>query len=1217
LFGTKTDVFTQFIVTSTSYLEKLSGLFMAVGRSAPRYQMMGLLYAKSKSLQSSLSEYFIVVVRLCHHMLNLTQRSIIGQFVSSLNDSHIKGFQSELDSWANAIKEEVALAMGQTIEDEGQENSRFRALSTKSSETASHRARMKMNLRVLDLCSTYDYETTWKQTRKRGNATLFNNSNEYQNWKTGAESRTLVYRGKLGSGKSVLLANIVEDLNLHFQNKNIGLAYFFCRHDILESLKARTVIGSLARQLLSSMPDLSVVGDLCANSPTLDIEAISKVLHRVLPRNFNICFVLDGLDECSGDERAMVEQELRTLQTRFTLLLCISSRIEADAGSKEGYEHFATPSIILLPDDNPDIEGFISAELESCIMSRKLQIGDPSLILEIEDALLRGAQGMFLWVALQIESLCAEKTDKAIRQALKNLPKSLSETFSRILATSLHFAESYQARILKLVTVAKRPLTTEELREALSVNPGDTNWNPAVLLNNLYSTLTCCGSLVIVDEEEMTVRLVHHSVKNFLLRSAKDPSGIPFTIDSADMEMADVIVTYLNYGIFDTQVSSLVVPQIAAASAPSTIIHSILPPSSGVRSLALKLLKSRKQPNCDVGQILSEASEHFQPKSVNRFPFYDYAKSNWMQHVRCKLRSEPLKYDLLLRLLEKKVLDLDITDDSGRTFLSLAVENGHTMIVRLLLEHGVRVDSRDSLGQTPLWWAIKAQRATMARLLLEKGADIGSVDDVRYPLLTAVRGGNYEIVGLLLEKGADIGSVDDVRYPLLTAVRGGNYEIVELLLEKGADIGSLNDVRHALLTAVKGGSYEIVELLLEKGANIESVNDARHALLTAVKGGSYEIVEWLLEKGADPDLERLRDTLRYPLLIAAKIGHYEILQLLLEKGVDVRDKDKGGRPLLEAAKNGHYEIVKLLLEKGAPIEYGDNSGTPLSHAAINGHDMVVELLLDAGANMNHASSVSHQMLLSKAAEQGHDRVVEILLENGAQIDAKDGFGRTALLLAAEQGHNRVVKILLEEEALIDSRGDSGCSTLVYAVQQGHDRVVEILLENRAYIDTKDSLGRTALSWAAEQGNDRVVKILLEKGAQIDSRGDSGRSALLYAVQQGHDRVVEILLENGAQIDAKDGFGRTALLWAAEQGNDQVVKILLEKGALIDLRANSGRSALVCAAQQGHDRVVEILLEKGAKVDLQDYLGYSAISYATRQGHDQVVKILREKGAQID
>lgn len=68
-------------------------------------------------------------------------------------------------------------------------------------------------------------------------------------------------------------------------------------------------------------------------------------------------------------------------------------------------------------------------------------------------------------------------------------------------------------QIFKLVAVAYRPLITEELREALSVIPGYTIWNPIWLLNDIYLALACCGSLITVDKEEPTVRLVYYSVK--------------------------------------------------------------------------------------------------------------------------------------------------------------------------------------------------------------------------------------------------------------------------------------------------------------------------------------------------------------------------------------------------------------------------------------------------------------------------------------------------------------------------------------------------------------------------------------------------------------------------------------------------------------------------------------------------------------------------------
>jgi ankyrin repeat domain-containing protein 50 len=283
---------------------------MTAGRSAPRYQVMALLYPQSKNLQSHLSEYFIIVVRLCHQLLKFTQKSPFEQLASTLSDSNVKAYQSELELWANTIKEEVNLMMAKKVEEEAVENSRLRALLRNFSESVSHQQRMRTNLRALNFCSTYDYETTWKQTRKVGNTTLFDRTSEYQNWKDQADSCTLIYTGKLGSGKSVLLANMVDDLNLHVRSNNNVVAYFFCRHDIAESLTARTVIGSLARQLLRPIPDLAMVARfLDETSIAPDFEKVFSLIQCDLPPDYKAYFILDGLDEC--DDAVVVGGEKR------------------------------------------------------------------------------------------------------------------------------------------------------------------------------------------------------------------------------------------------------------------------------------------------------------------------------------------------------------------------------------------------------------------------------------------------------------------------------------------------------------------------------------------------------------------------------------------------------------------------------------------------------------------------------------------------------------------------------------------------------------------------------------------------------------------------------------------------------------------------------------------------------------------------------------------
>jgi ankyrin repeat protein len=828
---------------------------MTAGRSAPRYQMMALLYPQSKNLQSNLTEYFIVVVRLCYQLLKFTQMSTLGQYTSSLSDSDTRKYQSELELWANATKEEVSLLMAKTIKEESQENSKFRTLSSKFSESVSLRQKLKTNLRVLDSCSMYDHETTWKQTRKIGNATLFHQIAAYQDWKGQETSCTLMYTGKLGSGKSVLLANLIDDLNIDSQSKNVTVTYFFCRHDIPGSLKARTVIGSLARQLLRPMTDLAIGTRFIDETTTLamDFEKIFGLLRCALPPKFKAYFVLDGLDECDSAEREILIPQLQKLQQIFSLLLCVSIRLDPDNVLKLSPERF-TAARVTIPDDNPDIKAFISAELESRIESKKLVIGNPALILEIQDALLEGSQGMFLWVALQIESLCNMKTDDAIRQALADLPQDLPGTFFRILRKSEGSGKPYQRRILELVTVAHRPLTAEELRDALSVVPGDAVWNPSRLLNDINLILTCCGSLLTLDEEERTIRLVHHSVKQFLLSGFKDSANIAITIDSANRTMADIIVTYLNYGVFETQLSTIVVPQIVAASAPSQIIRLALD-SSSVQSLALKFLKSRKQPDFDIGKTLTETSKLFGPHSVDEFYFYSYAKLYWLQHILYTSEQGPVIYDLLLKLFKSNAVNTNAIDKDGRTPLSLAARNGHETVVKLLLDSDiVDADSKDGEGLTPLLYAARLGHEAVVKLLLEKGAELETKNTYGLtPLSCAAGNGHEAVVKLLLEKGAELETKDeDGLTPLLYAAANGHEAVVKLLLEKGAELEAKDeDGLTPLLYAAANGHEAVVKLLLEKGAELETKNGKGQTPLSYAAGYGHEaVVKLLLEQRA-------------------------------------------------------------------------------------------------------------------------------------------------------------------------------------------------------------------------------------------------------------------------------------------------------------------------------------------------------------------------------
>jgi hypothetical protein len=106
------------------------------------------------------------------------------------------------------------------------------------------------------------------------------------------------------------------------------------------------------------------------------------------------------------------------------------------------------------------------------------------------------------------------------------------------------------------------------------------------------------------------------------------------------------------------------------ASAPPRIIRSTIDSSGNARSLALKLLHSKKQSNYDIGKALTTASKHLKPFIIDEFHFYSYAKSFWRRHARYISKRWPVTYNLLLELFKGKVVDLNATDEYSQTLLS-------------------------------------------------------------------------------------------------------------------------------------------------------------------------------------------------------------------------------------------------------------------------------------------------------------------------------------------------------------------------------------------------------------------------------------------------------------------------------------------------------------------------------------------------------------------
>ncbi|EAT85681.1 hypothetical protein SNOG_07030 [Parastagonospora nodorum SN15] len=647
------------ITKYSSYIESISIFFMEIGRSSPRHQELALVYPQSKRLQANINEYFIIVVRFCHELFRYAQKSTFRQVTGTLSTDRIQETRRDLARWAQEINDELSLVVAKRIEEEALESSRFRRASTKFSKVMAEQQRLVTRLRTLDRCSKYDHRTTWKQIRKSGSTSTFAQSDQYKSWKSRSQSGALLYVGKLGCGKSVTLANMVDELILSALDHDSPVIYFFTRHDIPESLKARNIIGSLIRQLLESTEHTPLDTDDAYNRH-LDVSAMCSLLKSCYSMDNQIWVILDGLDLCSQEDGMKVIEFLEELENDFY------------------------------------ISSFVEMELMRCLQIGSLQLGDAALILKIRDALLEGSGGMFLWVVLQIQTLCCLETDDDIASALDDLPSDLTETYRRILSRVQGKKKAYQELILQLITVAQRPLQVEEMREVLSVVPGRTEFVASKLVNDIHSILATCGCLIYVDEEDFAVRFVHPSVREYFVRACVlevtpvSDRAEDHAIAACHRAMADVIVTYLSYGIFDSRVSSYRVPQIDGGKATSRVMRSAFESSKNIQSLALKLLSRKAQSNFDIGRTLSDCMVLNKAYKIDEFLFVHYAGRWCLDHVCAAHRIDYGEHipSLLRSLLERNAHD-DESKLSPKLAFFKAVEENNEHFLSLLLGSSV------------------------------------------------------------------------------------------------------------------------------------------------------------------------------------------------------------------------------------------------------------------------------------------------------------------------------------------------------------------------------------------------------------------------------------------------------------------------------------------------------------------------------------------------
>lgn len=459
------------------------------------------------------------------------------------------------------------------------------------------------------------------------------------------------------------------------------------------------------------------------------------------------------------------------------------------------------------------------------------------------------------------------------------------------------------------------------------------------------------------------------------------------------------------------------------------------------------------------------------------------------------------------------------------------------------------------------------------------------------------------------------------RRGFLLAVKRGDVAGLRRLLEAGASADTADPAGvPAIAWAAFVGEAEAIKLLLDAGAGVrQGAGPARQAL------------QIYLNSGIDHDKRSGQET--YEQVVARREG---VVRRLLAAGATV-NSDVLVAAIAQTPHLGQpphsltIETVRLLIAAGADVNPPPAGGTtPLMAAASRNSPDVLKLLLDAGAraSLNAKDGLGRTALMlapGSRFDPSGTAAARILVAAGADVNAADREGRTPLMLSAWRQDLASIDLLLKAGASVNAKDVRGKTALLHVRQEMHGdvsaRVVAALVAAGAEVNVSDEEGQTPLMHAA--GNTEATNSLLKAGASatVNARDKEGRTALMRAA---YIETLRTLLEAGAEIGAKDNLGRNALMYAAfEHSAPQAVEFLLASGAKADERDAEGQTALMLAAatERGGatSLVIKALLEGGARptLDAKDGQGRTALMRAAETGAAETVGALLAAGAAVD
>ena len=573
----------------------------------------------------------------------------------------------------------------------------------------------------------------------------------------------------------------------------------------------------------------------------------------------------------------------------------------------------------------------------------------------------------------QLEALGKCRTVPELEDCLSSLPKTLDETYERILAEICEEDMPRATRALQWLAFNREPdseLSLEVLAEASAVkavSPFDVRdrlRDPREILSVLSALVSTCSD----DETGITmVFLAHYSVKEYL-ESVRIRHSVfkEFAISEypGHVNIAGACLRYLLQ--FDQEVAAGDITNdsfpllLYAADFWPSHAHNVLP-RIAVRHLDESF---RKEGNYVENLILDLLN-------TQNAAFWNWVRTRW----RDDWLRQSLKYPDVF--VSESALPLPTIHAAALDF---------PLILKKLIERGEQFDDMDCESATPLQIGAQCGFEEVVRILLGSGAEVDrkSVEWPVTPLHLAISGGFDNVSNLLLDFGAK------VDHDLFRGLRPTvNVETVDRLLNQAIVGNGGTTLQNALLSAADLNLCDFGRLLLSKHVDV-NCGKPDTPLIRATRTESRRFVLLLLQYEADLDVMGEEGT---ALMIAASLGYAQLAELLLDCGANMELlHHERGTALICAANEGQGDLVELLLDRGAnPRAQRSDLSNALLMALLNRHDSVVEELW------------SHPNAFPSALRQVHDAMWAAVAHHCRQQDQNNLAYKEALCWMLDLG----------------------------------------------------------------------------------------------------------------------------------------------------------------------------------------------------------------------